>query len=76
VTETAEIVVAGGGPVGLLAAHAFARMGAESLVLETRPDDAPPNRGDARRMGIKNYKQFRKTEKKTKRKKKNNNRRN
>jgi 2-octaprenyl-6-methoxyphenol hydroxylase len=50
VTRRAEIVVAGGGPVGLLAAHAFARMGAESLVLETRPDDAPPNRGDARRI--------------------------
>ncbi len=48
--ETAEIVVAGGGPVGLLAAHAFARTGAPALILEARPSDARPRESDLRQI--------------------------
>ncbi len=48
--EGAEMVVAGAGPAGLVAAHAFARMGVPSLVLERRPNDEGVGAGDARRI--------------------------
>jgi 2-octaprenyl-6-methoxyphenol hydroxylase len=48
--EAAEVAVAGGGPVGLLAAQAFARMGLRVVVLETQPDGDRPRTGDSRRI--------------------------